>query len=210
MPIPLIVWVIAGVVVLVGGGVAIACLSGKTVAFIGMSESGKTTAVRGFQAVEKKEKGWKAGNTHSGTMSDIKEHDVLGFKAVIDTSGAQQLKRRWAETIKKAKADWVFYFFDISKLDKKMDLENNVQARYFTLVKADLRDVAEICKDQKKHLLVIATHTDMEYDKEEAKRYCEDILAELSALDQYGFVEGSLVDYASASALWSLIKEKVK
>ena len=34
-------------------------LFGETVAFIGMGESGKTTAVRGFQALGKKEKNWK-------------------------------------------------------------------------------------------------------------------------------------------------------
>lgn len=210
MPIPLIYLAIAGIIILVGGGVAIACLSGKTVAFIGMKGSGKTTAVRGFQALGKKEKDWKADSKTPGTLSDIKEHDVLGFKACIDTSGAQQLKRRWKETIEKAKADWIFYFFDISMLDRIMSLENDEKARYFMLVKADLRDVADICKGNKKRLLVIATHTDMEYNKEAAKRYCEDILAELVGLDHYGFVEGSLINYESVSALWNLIKEKLK
>lgn len=183
-------------------------LFGETVAFIGMGESGKTTAVRGFQALGKKEKNWKASKM-SQTLSDSKEHDVLGFKAIIDTSGAQQLKRRWENTIIKAKADWVFYFFDICRLDEVMKIENGEDSRYFTLVKADLRDVAEICKKNKKCLLVIATHTDQEYDKEKAKQHCEKLFGELVGLERYGFIEGSLVDYESVSALWGKIKEKM-
>lgn len=208
MPFPLI-WIVvaAGVALLVGGGIVIACLSGKTVAFIGMMGSGKTTAVHAFQAVSKEKKNWKANNKMSGTMVDTEEYDVLGFKACIDTSGAQQNKRRWENTI--SKADWVFYFFDISNLDKTM-ADGQDTNRYYMLVKADLRDIAGVCKEKAKPVLVIATHTDLAYDKKKAKLHCDDILTELANLKKYAYVEGSLVDYDSASVLKQRIEEKVK
>ncbi|MBR4717754.1 MAG: GTPase domain-containing protein [Lentisphaeria bacterium] len=207
MPIPLLVWIgVAVAVALIGGGVVIACLSGKSVLFIGMMGSGKTTAIHGFQAVSKEDKNWKADNSTPGTMSDSKEYDVLGFKACIDTSGGQQFKKSWPPKIEKA--DWVFYFFDITQLDETRGKDHE-KTRYWKLVKADLRDIACVCKEKSKPVLVIATHTDRAYDKEKAKGYCEDILAELVSLN-YGYVEGSLLNYASASKLSHLIEKKVE
>ena len=207
MPFPLIPFlIVAGVILLVGGSIGIACLSGKTVAFIGMQGSGKTTAVQAFQAVSKEKKDWTANNNMDGTMVNTKEYDVLKFKACIDTSGAQQNKRGWENTI--SKADWVFYFFDISRLDNVMQ-NGQDKNRYYMLVKADLRDIASICKEKAKPVLVIATHTDLKYDKAKAKLHCDDILTELVHL-KHDYVEGSLLDYDSAFVLKQRIEEKVK
>ena len=210
MPIPLIVvgLIIAGGLLAAGGVVVIVCLSGKNVVFIGMKGSGKTTAVRGFQAVSNKKTEWKAGNVPTEpTLDDSKEHDVLGFKACVDTSGAQQLKRSWSEKIKNA--DWVFYFFDISRLDEVLETAHD-KRRYYKYVKADLNDIAGTCQKENKPVLVVATHTDKEYDKEKAKRYVEEILAELEVLSKHGYVAGSLLDYASVTQLCHLIEEKIK
>lgn len=206
MPIPIIAWVIAAVVAAVaaGTGITIACLSGKKVAFIGMIGSGKTTAVQAFQAIHSKNEDWKANNKTSGTMHNSKEHDVLGFKVCIDTSGAQQRKRDWETTI--SNVDWVFYFFDISRLDEIMN-EDGGPHRYRQLVKADLADIATICQKKDKKILVIATHTDVPHEKKKAEQYCADIL---QPLKEFRFVKGSLKNYKSALDLFNETKEMVE
>lgn len=200
-------WIVLGLLGLgsAGGIIAFACLKGKKVAFIGMTGSGKTTAVHAFQAIERKNTNWKASVDTPTTMdSEEKEINVLGFTACIDTSGDQELKKSWENTVKKA--DWIFYFFDISKLNDVINVGGN-KTRYCTLVKADLRDIAGMCGD--KGILVLATHTDLAYDRETADRQCGKILEELSQRE-YKFVKGSLKDYASALKLKEEIGEKLK
>ena len=185
-------------------GIVYVYLKGKKVAFIGMKGSGKTTAVHAFQAIEHKEQGWKADNDNPGTMGNDTYDDVLGFKVCIDTSGAQELKRNWEKTI--SEVDWVFYFFDISRLDEIVKDENG-DVRYRKLVKADLVDIAEICKRKNKKILVIATHSDVQHDEKKAEQYCSDIL---QVLRDYEFVKGSLRDYNSACDLVNEISKRLK
>ena len=207
MPIPLIVWGIAAVVGVITAATVItfACLTGKKVAFIGMKGAGKTTAVHAFRAVGEKNKNWTASK-FEGTLDNVKEHKVFDFEVCIDTSGAQELKRNWETTIKNV--DVVFYFFNISRLEEIMAFSGGEKARYSALVKADLRDIAEICRGESKKIVVLATHTDISgYDKNTADHLCGDILKELP---DYKFVKGSLKNYDSAVQMAKEIEEKLK
>ena len=137
-------------------------------------------------------------------MHNSKEHEVLDFTVCIDTSGAQQRKRDWETTI--SNVDWVFYFFDISRLDEIMN-ENDGLHRYRKLVKADLDHIAKICKKKDKKILVIATHTDVPHEKKKTEEYCADIL---QPLNEFKFVKGSLKNYKTALELFNETKKMVK
>ncbi len=191
--------------------------SGKTVAFIGMKGAGKTTACDSLSAIAKGDKNWKARSDEYKTTETIEEYhpndESFHFKKILDTPGAQQLKAGVWDKIKN-EVDLIFYLYDISKLEALTPYgpgdDNGFKTGYYKLVKADLRDIAQSKELKSKKIIVIATHTDKEYDKDNADRHCADILSEFSNCNcDYKFVDGSLMDYESAKKLWIAIAGKL-
>ena len=211
MPIPLLVWGIIGIASLLGVGVCACALfdsqKGKKAIFIGMKGAGKSTAVEALQAVEKQNKQWVA-TPKEGTMGDNIALNIGGYTVITDTPGAQNLKR-WENKIDDS-CNHIWYFFNISRLNETLDSGGGYITKYSNLVKADLRDVAQICKSKNKtiKIIVIATHTDIEgYDKQNAEDICCNILTELN---DYIFIKGSLKNYASAKQIFDKVGEKLK
>ncbi len=177
----------------------------KKIAFLGMKGAGKTTCLEGLQALEAKQTDWKAGNPDTTLSGNDITVTVLDAQVrITDTAGAQQLKKNWNETVDNV--DWICYFYDLTRLGEKLMTPGIYgETLYYKVVQADLRDLCDICRENNRKLLIIATHADGHYDKTQAEKYQSEMLKECPQLSQH--IKCSLKDYVAITAFAKKLEE---
>ena len=174
---------------------------------LGMSGAGKTTFCIALHAIQFKIENWKAG-FYSNTLEQEK-HKYGSTFHFIDTAGIETYKKLWDNTIENENPNLILYFYDVSRLGEIMTLNNEFKCYYYKNMAADLRLLSTICGKYKKRLLLVGTHTDVNYDSHKANQYLADVFSHLGNCE-YRSVDGSLADYKSAVSLFKEIKEKAE
>ena len=204
-----IIWVITAVVALFSFGGIFYYFKNKKFLLIGMKGAGKTTYCNAMLAIAQKKKSWRAEQQkQSSTMEEV-PFRIDTFLLMVDTAGAENYKKRWAEMIKDRNPDCIFYFYDISELEKPIEFNNGFKCYYYKNLAADFKMLRSLCQEHQKKLVIIGTHSDIKYDENKADKYLSEAL---SCLDEgkYRQVRGSIVDYKSAETLIKNINKTLK